>query len=74
MSDEEEDDEGDLFVDSEKEGDDIEDFEENAKSVSVVVPRWGLRSGVYALLLNSAICICGHLILRQICNCVCSQK
>lgn len=39
MSDEEEDDEGDLFVDSEKEGDDIEDIEENAKSVSVVVPQ-----------------------------------
>lgn len=38
MSDEEEDDDGDLFADSEKEGDDIEDTEGNAKSVSIVIP------------------------------------
>lgn len=36
MSDEEEDDDGDLFADSEKEGGDIEDIEENVKSVSVI--------------------------------------
>lgn len=43
MSDEEEDDDGDLFADSEKEGDDIEDIEGNAKSVSIVIPWWGLK-------------------------------
>lgn len=37
MSDEEEDDDADLFADSEKEGDDIEDIEESAKSVSIII-------------------------------------
>lgn len=73
MSDEEEDDDGDLFADSEKEGDDIEDIEENTKSVSIVIPWWGLGSRVCTLLLKMAISICSYFILHRICN-LCSQK
>lgn len=75
MSDEEEDDDGDLFADSEKEGDDIEDTEGNAKSVSIVIPWRGLKGGVYTLLLNFAIYICSRLILHHTCDlCVARSK